>query len=67
MGRSYVTRMVVRRAARFASKIGLDEPFLAEVAEIDRDRSEWVRRRWPFLRDRRIDAYSGITERYFDH
>ena len=34
MGRNYITRMVVRRAARFASKIGLDETFLAEVAKI---------------------------------
>ncbi|MCH7662262.1 MAG: alanine--tRNA ligase [Chloroflexi bacterium] len=33
MGRNYVTRMIIRRAARFGSKIGLDEPFLAKVAE----------------------------------
>ncbi|MCL4561330.1 MAG: alanine--tRNA ligase [Chloroflexi bacterium] len=32
-GRNYVTRMIVRRAARFGAKIGLDEPFLAKVAE----------------------------------
>jgi N-carbamoylputrescine amidase len=25
-----------------------------------------VRTHWPFLRDRRIDAYQGITERYLD-
>lgn len=33
IGRNYVTRMIIRRAARFGSKIGLDEPFLAKVAE----------------------------------
>jgi len=32
-GRNYVTRMIIRRAARFGSKIGLREPFLARVAE----------------------------------
>ncbi|MCK6584114.1 MAG: alanine--tRNA ligase [Anaerolineales bacterium] len=32
-GRNYVARMIVRRAARFGSKLGLTEPFLAKVAE----------------------------------
>ena len=32
-GRNYVARMIIRRAARFGSKIGLVEPFLAKVAE----------------------------------
>jgi alanyl-tRNA synthetase len=32
-GRNYVSRMIVRRAARFGSLIGLEEPFLAHVAE----------------------------------
>jgi len=32
-GRNYVCRMIIRRAARFGSKIGLHEPFLAAVAE----------------------------------
>lgn len=36
------------------------------VVEIDLARSESVRRWWPFLRDRRIDAYEGITKRYLD-
>ena len=34
------------------------------VVECDRRRIEEVRRNWPFFRDRRIDAYSGITERW---
>src|SRR5258706_4244212 len=32
-GRNYITRMIIRRAARFGTKIGLNEPFLAKVAE----------------------------------
>jgi alanyl-tRNA synthetase len=32
-GRNYVARMIIRRAARFGTKIGLREPFLAKVAE----------------------------------
>jgi len=34
MGRNYVCRMIIRRAARFGNKIGLSEPFLAEIAEV---------------------------------
>ncbi len=36
------------------------------LAEVDLQRSEHVRRIWPFLRDRRIDAYSDLTKRYRD-
>ena len=36
------------------------------VAEVDMDRSEHVRRIWPFLRDRRIDAYQDLLKRYRD-
>ena len=32
-GRNYITRMIIRRAARFGTKIGLHDPFLARVAE----------------------------------
>ncbi len=34
------------------------------IAEIDIDRMEYIRRNWPFLRDRRIDAYADITKRF---
>jgi N-carbamoylputrescine amidase len=36
------------------------------VVEIDRQRSDRVRRIWPFLRDRRIDAYGELTRRFRD-
>jgi len=36
------------------------------LAEVDLARIEDVRRNWPFLRDRRIDAYHGITKRFLD-
>jgi len=36
------------------------------LAEVDPARVEDVRRNWPFLRDRRIDAYGGITSRLLD-
>jgi N-carbamoylputrescine amidase len=36
------------------------------IVELDRGRSEDVRRIWPFLRDRRIDAYGDIVRRYRD-
>jgi N-carbamoylputrescine amidase len=34
--------------------------------EVDMNEIEEVRRNWPFLRDRRIDSYSGITHRFLD-
>ncbi len=36
------------------------------IVEVDMKRSEQVRRWWPFLRDRRIEAYGGITSRFLD-
>jgi N-carbamoylputrescine amidase len=36
------------------------------IAEIDPALIEETRRNWPFLRDRRIDAYSSITQRFLD-
>ena len=36
------------------------------LAEVDLARSEQVRRIWPFLRDRRIDAYGDLVKRYRD-
>jgi N-carbamoylputrescine amidase len=36
------------------------------IAEIDLELIEETRRNWPFLRDRRIDAYGSVTRRYLD-
>ena len=36
------------------------------IVKIDLKRSEEVRRWWPFLRDRRIDAYGDLTQRFID-
>ena len=36
------------------------------VGEVDLARLEDVRRNWPFLRDRRIDAYTGLDRRFLD-
>lgn len=36
------------------------------IVDIDMKHSEQVRRWWPFLRDRRIEEYGGITKRYID-
>jgi N-carbamoylputrescine amidase len=36
------------------------------VVDVDLERSEHVRRIWPFLRDRRIDAYGDLLKRYRD-
>ena len=55
--------------------LGPQGEFLAEanqndpeilMCEVDMERSEHVRRIWPFLRDRRIDAYGDLLKRYRD-
>ncbi|MBS0226929.1 MAG: carbon-nitrogen hydrolase [Proteobacteria bacterium] len=48
----------------FVAEAGTDPTLL--VAEVDMERSEHVRRIWPFLRDRRIDAYGDLLKRYRD-
>lgn len=47
------------------AEAGTAEPHLL-LAEVDLRRSEDVRRIWPFLRDRRIDAYGDLLKRYRD-
>ncbi|MBP7917032.1 MAG: carbon-nitrogen hydrolase [Arenimonas sp.] len=47
------------------AQAGTDDPELL-IADIDLARSEKVRRIWPFLRDRRIDAYGDLLKRYRD-
>ena len=49
----------------FLAEAGTGEPEIL-MAEVDMARSEHVRRIWPFLRDRRIDAYGDLLKRYRD-
>lgn len=39
---------------------------IEQIIDIDMTRSEHVRRWWPFLRDRRIDAYDNLNKRFID-
>lgn len=39
---------------------------ITSIVDIDLKRCEQVRRWWPFLRDRRIDAYEGLLKRFID-
>ena len=39
---------------------------VATIVDVDMQRSEQVRRWWPFLRDRRIENYGDITRRFID-
>ncbi|MGC9151002.1 MAG: carbon-nitrogen hydrolase [Microbacter sp.] len=55
---------VVGPQGEWLVKASSEETFL--VVDIDLNRSESVRRMWPFLRDRRIDEYKNITKRYID-
>jgi len=48
----------------FLAEAGTDLTLL--TCEVDLGRSEHVRRIWPFLRDRRIDAYGDLLKRYID-
>ncbi len=49
----------------FLAQASTERPELL-LAEVDLARSESVRRIWPFLRDRRIDAYTDLLKRYRD-
>ena len=39
---------------------------IVQIVDIDMQKCEQIRRWWPFLRDRRIEAYSDITRRFID-
>jgi N-carbamoylputrescine amidase len=46
------------------ARLGTDAA--VSVTEVDLGQIESIRRVWPFLRDRRIDAYQGLLNRYLD-
>lgn len=43
-----------------------DQDEITLLVDLDMERSESIRRIWPYFRDRRIDAYGDITKRYID-
>ena len=63
-------RFTPRRFGRGARILDEGAPggglYLILVGEVDLARIEEVRRNWPFLRDRRIDAYGGLERRFLD-
>lgn len=59
------TSFVAGPQGEMIAQADTDNPTLL-FAEIDMQRSENVRRIWPFLRDRRIDAYDDLLKRYRD-
>ena len=56
---------VVGPQGEFLAQAPIEAPTVL-VVEVDRARSEQVRRIWPYLRDRRIDAYGDLTKRFID-
>ncbi|WP_018174328.1 MULTISPECIES: carbon-nitrogen hydrolase [unclassified Thioalkalivibrio] len=63
--RFWGTSFVAGPQGEFLAQAGEDQPETLR-ATLDLGRTEAVRRMWPFLRDRRIDAYSPILKRYID-
>jgi len=63
--RFWGTSFVAGPQGEFLATAGESDPTVL-VAEVDLARSERVRRIWPFLRDRRIDAYGDLLRRYRD-
>jgi N-carbamoylputrescine amidase len=60
--RFYGSSFVADPLGRMVAQAGSDDTIL--VADCDLARSEHERRNWPFLRDRRIDAYDGLLRRF---
>ena len=58
--------MVVGPQGEFLYRAPIDEE-VCQVVDVDMQRSEQVRRWWPFLRDRRIDHYADLTRRFIDN
>ncbi|HRD66114.1 MAG TPA: carbon-nitrogen hydrolase [Candidatus Competibacter sp.] len=59
------TSFIVGPQGEWLATASSDEPVTLAM-ELDLSQSERVRRNWPFLRDRRIDAYDGLLKRYLD-
>lgn len=60
-GSSFITG----QQGEILAEAGTDEESVI-IADLDLEHTEQVRRIWPYLRDRRIDEYSGILKRHID-
>ena len=58
--------MVIGPQGEFLYRAPADEE-VSKIVRVNLERSEQVRRWWPFLRDRRIDHYGEITKRFIDN
>jgi N-carbamoylputrescine amidase len=63
--RFWGTSFVAGPQGEFLARANDEKPELL-VVDVDMQRSEHVRRIWPFLRDRRIDAYGDLLKRFRD-
>ena len=63
--RFWGTSFVAGPQGEFLARASTDRPEVL-VVDVDLARSENVRRWWPFLRDRRIDAYGDLVKRFRD-
>jgi N-carbamoylputrescine amidase len=59
------TSIVVEPGGEIVAEAPVDEPAVL-VHTCDLGRIEEIRRGWPFFRDRRIDAFGGLTRRFGD-
>ncbi len=59
------TSFIVGPQGEFLYKAS-DKDEATAIIEVDGKRTESVRRWWPFLRDRRIDAFADLNRRYID-
>ena len=57
--------IIIGQQGEFLAQAPEDDPTIL-TATVDLGRTEQVRRLWPYLRDRRIDAYDDLTRRYCD-
>jgi N-carbamoylputrescine amidase len=59
------TSFIAGQQGEMLAKASIDQPQVL-IGEIDIAHNEQVRQRWPYFRDRRIDAYQGLLSRYLD-
>ena len=62
---SWGSSFVAGPQGEFLFRADIDEEVVA-IVDIDLQRSENVRRWWPFLRDRRIEEFAPLAKRYLD-